>query len=121
MTAARAEKLFSIDIVDTPPPLRVEAVDQPARPPLAAIAPEPPGEPIPGGNLGSVNRQRAADLPAPTTPAPSSPPTAAEAHAASMREAAIARRRQAKPRAGRPPAPVPPPVVIPPPPTDTRH
>jgi hypothetical protein len=39
MTTARAEKLFSIDIVDAPPPLRVEATDQP---PLAAIAPDPP-------------------------------------------------------------------------------
>jgi hypothetical protein len=46
MTTARAEKLFSIDIVDAPPPppLPVEAV---AQPPLAAIAPEPPGEPNP--------------------------------------------------------------------------
>jgi hypothetical protein len=115
MTAAKARTLFRVDIVDAPP-LRVEAVDQPAQPPLAAIAPEPPGEPIPGGNLGSVNPPHVADLRVSkqTEAAPPSPPTAAEAHAASVREAAIARRRQAKPRMAssrRPLTPVPPPTV----------
>jgi hypothetical protein len=100
---------FCIKVVDAPPPLQVEAVD---RPPLAVVAPDPPGDPIPP----------APPTPSPPSPLPSPPPApepptppgpiAAEAHAASVREAAIARRRPRAAGPRRPPAPVPPPTVI---------
>ena len=113
MTAAQAERLFYVDIVDAPPPLQVEAIAQPA---LAAAEPDPPGDPIPAPS------PLPSPPPAPALPAPPGP-IAAEAHSASVREAASARRRKGsgRPRTAgkRPPAPVPPPVATPP--SDTRH
>jgi hypothetical protein len=102
MTTAKAEKLFSIDIVDAPPPLRVEAVDKPAQPPVTAIAPEPPIEsikpaPTPAEIEAAADRRRRLE---------------ANAKAANKRSKGV-------PKALKPP--VPPSVVIPPPPTDTRH
>ena len=44
MTAARAERMFRLKIVDAPRQMRVETVDQPS---LTAIAPDPPIEPMP--------------------------------------------------------------------------
>jgi hypothetical protein len=88
MTTAQVERLFYVDIIDTPPPLQVEAVEAVAQPPLAAIAPDPPGDPIPAPS------PLPSPPPAPAPPAPAPPgPIATEAHSASAREAAIARRK----------------------------
>ena len=108
MTAARAEKLFAIDIVDAPPPLQAEAVD---RPPLAAVAPDPPIEPA----LSPAPVPQEEPAPAPP-PAP--PPTTAE----EIEAAAFAAKKRSKGVPKRPAAlrpSVPPPVATPP--TDTRH
>jgi hypothetical protein len=121
MTTARAEKLFSIDIVDAPPPLRVEAVDKPAQPPLAAIAPEP----IPPTAPPPLQVEAAPEPPIePVKPAPA--PAEIEAAADQRRRieaAAQAARKRGKGVPKRHLAalkpPVPPPVA--PAPHDTRH
>jgi hypothetical protein len=121
MTTAKAEKLFAIDIIDAPPPLQVEAVD---RPPLAAIAPDPPIEPMPPTPPPPAPVPQ--EEPAPSPPPPPPPTTAAEIEAAADRrrrlgvDAKAAKKRLEnvqKPAALKLPAP--PPIATPP--HDTRH
>jgi hypothetical protein len=118
MTTARAEKLFAIDIVDAPPPLRVEAVDRP----LAAIAPDPPIEPMPPAPPPPAPVPQ--EEPAPPVPPAPPPTTAAEIEAAADRRRRLAVDAKAtKKRLKNVPKPHPAALKPPVPPqhNDTRH
>lgn len=57
-TVAQVERMFYVDVVEPPPPLRGEARD--AAPPLAAIAPDPPTPVTPAQIEAAQDRQRRA-------------------------------------------------------------